>query len=109
MFDDNLLFDKTLVFEENFKDFNDFYERTKEKIYNDVVDLFESIITKEKKEFNISLSGNINDIFFKSHINYGMSDIHLLNDVILPYFVEKEEYEKCEKISIIYNKLKSIR
>jgi hypothetical protein len=43
------------------------------------------------------------------HFDFTINDKYILNDKIRPYFIDESEFEICEKIKILDNKLNRIK
>ena len=99
-------FDITLVFDEKYESFGEFYISTREKIFRELLFLFELISSKENHEASICVSATINDVSFSTNLTYNLSNVYLISEVILPYFEEKEDFETCSEIVKLMNKLK---
>jgi len=97
---------KKLNIEGKYNDFSDFYDVNKVIIYNNILKLFENFKNKEKEHIILRLSANIENIEWKTNLEFSREDIYVLERDILPYFEELEEYETCDKITKLYESIK---
>jgi hypothetical protein len=87
-----------LDIEGKYIDFTDFYGVNKIIIYNNIINLFEDFKDKKKKLLVLELSANIQNIEWKTELEFSRKEIHILKRDILPFFEEIEDYETCEKV-----------
>lgn len=85
--------------------FNDFYNENKYNIYKKFIELFRIMSKSKKQKFTICINWNIKDATINTEYQYDKSCIDVLNEVLLPYFLELEEYETCGEIKKLYDKL----
>lgn len=76
----------------------DFYSFNKTTIYNNIISLFESFKENEKKRLVLKLSANIENMKWKTDLEFTREEIYVLKRDILPYFEELEDYETCERV-----------
>jgi hypothetical protein len=81
-----------------YDNYTDFYAMNKNIIYNNIIDLFECFKEDEKKRLVLKLSANIENIKWKTDLEFTREEIHILKRDVLPYFEELEEYETCERV-----------
>lgn len=97
--------DLTLVIKGDYKDFKNFYDTNKQTIYENIVDLFNLILTDNKEPASLVVFYDIEKQTFHTEFTFKKSDKEMLKSVFLPYFTEIEEYETCTKVSNIYKGL----
>jgi hypothetical protein len=95
-----------LDIEGKYIDFTDFYGVNKIIIYNNIINLFEDFKDKKKKLLVLKLSANIQNIEWKTELEFSRKEIHILKRDILPFFEEIEDYETCEKVSKLCETIK---
>ena len=96
---------KKLKIDESYEDFPEFYLKNKEEIYKNVVLSFKSINRKDKENVILLLSAKINGLQWETELKFNKKECFVLIRDILPFFEDKEEYEYCEQILNLYNKL----
>jgi hypothetical protein len=87
-----------LDIEGEYNNFTDFYGVNKVIIYNNIINLFEDFKDKKKKKLVLELSANIENIQWKTELEFTRKEIYVLKRDILPFFEEIEDYETCEKV-----------
>jgi len=95
-----------LDIEGKYIDFTDFYGVNKIIIYNNIINLFEDFKDKKKKLLVLELSANIQNIEWKTELEFSRKEIYILKRDILPFFEEIEDYETCEKVSKLCETIK---
>jgi hypothetical protein len=95
-----------LDIEGKYIDFTDFYGVNKIIIYNNIINLFEDFKDKNKKLLVLKLSANIQNIEWKTELEFSRKEIYILKRDILPFFEEIEDYETCEKVSKLCETIK---
>lgn len=91
-----------LMVNDTFKNGNDFMEENKPYIMMGVLESFKRLKDPENKEVVLRIVGNQRqDDFIFSRND---ADAVLKKDLI-PYFIEKEEYELCKEVNDLYNEL----
>lgn len=81
-----------------YDNYTDFYSFNKTTIYNNIISLFESFKENEKKRLVLKLSANIENMKWKTDLEFTREEIYVLKRDILPYFEELEDYETCERV-----------
>lgn len=99
---------KKLVIKESYKDFSSFYGENKELIYKTIVNLFNSLKRKDKNNVILVLSAKINRLQWETELKFSRIESIVLVRDILPFFEENEDYEFCEEITTLYNKIQTI-
>lgn len=82
------------------KNFFEFYTENKEKIFLKIIDTFESLQNADVSKLTVS-SKLKNGLHWVTEFVYTKDDKNLLIDDIMPFFIEIEKYEICEKIKQI--------
>ena len=88
-------------------DFLEFYFRNKKFIYLALIETFKGFTNKTYMD---TLRLSIRVITDKkepllSHFDITINDKYVLNELLMPYFIQTSEFEVCEKIKIINQKL----
>lgn len=91
-----------LMVNDTFKNGNDFMEENKPYIMMGVLESFKRLKDTENKEVILRIVGNQRQDDFVFSRND--ADAVLKKDLI-PYFIEKEEYELCKEANDLYNEL----
>jgi hypothetical protein len=100
--------DITLNFDIEFDNFQHFYFNTKDEIFSKIIELFRIIKEKETHEATLTVSAKIDKHHFSTELRYDLNNLGLLNDVILPYFEEREQYEVCSSVSELIKNFKPL-
>lgn len=96
-----------LVFNENYEDFGDFYEKNKDIIYDETLKLFEGFINLEVKEVSLIVCATIQTFDWSTEIKYTRQNYKILKKEILNYYESIDDFETCQKIINLYNELTS--
>jgi len=96
---------KNLTIEGNYNGFPDFYEKNKKPIYENIINLFGVLKSKEKEYATLIITTKITDIDWDTDLTFTLKQSFLLLKDILPFFEEIEEYETCDKIQSLYNEI----
>lgn len=96
--------DNNIHFSDEYHSYNDFYDENKKTIYKKIVDVFEYLIDNNLEEHTIHLFAKIGSFSWSSDIIFRIKDKDILEDFILQYFEETEEYEYCQKIKELLKK-----
>jgi len=96
---------KKLRIDDSYNDFPEFYLKNKEEIYKNVFLSFKSINRKDKENVILVLSAKINGLQWETELKFNKKECFVLIRDILPFFEDKEDYEYCEQILNLYNKL----
>lgn len=96
---------KKLRIDDSYSDFPEFYLKNKEEIYKNVFLSFKSINRKDKENVILQLSAKINELQWETEFKFNKKECFVLIRDILPFFEDKEDYEYCEQILNLYNKL----
>lgn len=97
---------KSLVIEDVYIQFDDFYDENKIQIYEAIIGIFKSFLTSKKQTLTLRISANINGIPWETDFHFNVqSDLIVLSRDILPFFIEREMYEVCAEIKHIFDKL----
>lgn len=100
--------DITLIIEKEYQTFNEFYSENKCDIFSAFLDLFQ-IMDKERErnEFVLEVVWKIKKSTITTEYQYDRNSTHLLEEVLLPYFEEIEDYETCQLILKLNENLKN--
>jgi hypothetical protein len=100
---------KNLIIKESYKDYGSFYNENKGVIYKSIVNLFNSLKRKDKQNVILVMSAKINGLQWETELKFNRKESFVLVRDILPYFEDNEDYEFCEEISNLYNKILSVQ
>lgn len=99
---------KTLRIESNYTDFTEFYDVNKDKIYNEIIDVFKEFLNTKEIELSLKIVATIKGLDWNSNFTFNViNDTRLLMSDILPYYIENEMYEKCSEIRKLYISLEA--
>jgi hypothetical protein len=90
-----------IEFTGNYLSYNEFYDDNKTIIYKKITDTFEYMNENNVEKYVLNINANINNFFWSTDIVFHNKDKQMLEDHILKYFEENEEYEYCQKVKQI--------
>ncbi len=96
---------KQLILDGRYKQFDDFYDKNKEKIYRSIIDLFEDFKTSRKKVLNLYISARIQGLDWDTEFNFSKNQSFILTRDIMPFFEDIEDYETCDYIVKLHKDL----
>lgn len=101
-------YDVILNIENEYDSFLEFYTDNKKNIFLNFIELFKQMNNIHNKNlFSLCINWKINDLVMSTDFTYDKTCIYMLNDIILPFFEDLEEYETCSDILNLYNQLKN--
>lgn len=86
--------------------YDKYVEFSNDVIYNKVIEIYDNANKLKKKNIVLEVTFTSKLLKITNKISFNISDIEPLTEVLLPFFQDKEEYEKCDKILKICKKLK---
>jgi hypothetical protein len=89
---------RKLYIKGKYEDFNDFYDENKEKVYRNIIEVFEGFIGSKKRVLSLYVQAIINGIEWDSEFIFKKTETNVLTDDILPFFLKREDYETCAQI-----------
>jgi hypothetical protein len=98
---------KSLVFEEKYKLYSDFYGKNKELIYQNIFEIFKEFKNTRKRILSLHISAKISHIDWDTELVFHKKESIVLKRDLIPFFEEIEDYETCHKINSLYNELTS--
>lgn len=87
-----------LRFDEPYPDFLEFYADCKERIYRKLVTVFEDLHLSKLEERRLVIYANVDGCLFDTVFDISRERVDLLNEIILKYFEDMEDYETCSRI-----------
>jgi hypothetical protein len=97
---------KKLYIKGNYKNFNEFYDLNKNLIYSNIIEVLKGFTTSKKRKLTLYIQAIILGIEWDHEFLFEpQGGYKLLNDTILPYFEQIENYEKCNEILSILDLL----
>jgi hypothetical protein len=88
----------TLNFKGSYPDFPAFYELHKVTIYDEFTRLLCNLSDSDADALHLSISANIEDFDWEATFSYSSTNLDVLVESLLQFFIEKESYEKCAAI-----------
>jgi hypothetical protein len=95
----------TLTIETDYPDFHSFYTAHKESIYFSIVETFEALSKLDTPSLDFRVSAIIKGLKWDTDFTLSKKESIMLTRDILPFFVEKENYEVCSFITQLYEQL----
>jgi hypothetical protein len=95
--------------EGNFAHFVDFMDYSREYIYEVIVEGFKHLVdSKSMSHGKVMVAATIQGKKFDSNFIYiGRETLSYLTEAILPYYIRREEYEKCAVVKAILDQFAS--
>ena len=103
-FQDDTKPDFEMLLNKNYKDFKEFYDENKVKIYKSIIQLFSHIKNNNKKS-SLRIGAKIDNIEWDTDFNYSIEDSIILKRDLLPFFEKIDDFETCIMIRDLYNDL----
>ena len=92
----------------DFEHFIDFMDYSREHIYEVIIEGFRQLVdTNEMSHGKIIVKATIQGVKFDSNFTIGIETLSYLTEAILPYYIGKEEYEKCVPVKAILDRFAS--
>ena len=98
-------YDITLNIYVKYSGLEDFLETNKRTIFLNFIEIFRKMTVIEKPIISLCIIWNTDEIVMKTTYQVDKSDINILNEILLPYFLDIEDYETCSEIKLLYEKL----
>ena len=96
---------KTLKIEGDYNDFQTFYDRNKKLIYDSIFDTLSGFVVLDTKRLSLFVSSKIKDECWETEFNFKRNDYPILKRDLMPFYEQVEDYEMCEKIIKLHEKL----
>ena len=100
---------KTVKIKGTYDGFNEFYRKNQEIILEGIIDVFNEFKTTDKKKLTFVIKVNLNiedgETMWDSEFTFTRKDYPVLLKEVIPFYEEKEKYEKCLEIMNLYNDL----
>ena len=93
----------TIKFKSIYTDYETFMNETRDPIYRTILAAFQSL--KEKDSVTVNVFAEVEKTEFESNLEFTISNIDILTDVINPYFESIEDYESCSEVMKILSEL----
>lgn len=97
--------------DKSYLSFNDFYSNNKDKIYLEILKTFEEIIEKEMDYMYLDFVVKFGDFTFEPSVKYGIKNgtkkFNVFKKHFMDYFKDKEEYELCDRVKKLSDKIKT--
>lgn len=97
----------SLNYTKSFESFDDFYGTNKPEIYKSIINIFEEFQKTDTKVLSLGFSASIHGHQWGTHITLEREQYFILKRDVLPYFEQIEDYETCQRIVKLHNKLVS--
>ena len=81
-----------------YKTSNDFLNVNKEKVYRSVIELYKGFLTNKKKTLTLYIQAMIVGNEWDVEYTYSRNNTKVLDEIIIPYFMNIEDYETCTEI-----------
>jgi hypothetical protein len=100
-----------LIIPDTYDGYSNFFEKNRTKIYLGIIECFDLLSNSNRKTIKYSVKSKFNSDSTSTFFDFGTdfvfrkNDANILNETVLPYFEQIEEYEKCRDILNLYKKL----
>lgn len=98
---------KTVRIKGSYDGFNEFYRKNQEIILEGIIDVFNEFKKTDKKKLTFLIKVNLSiedgETLWDSEFTFTRKDYPVLVKEVIPFFEEKENYEKCLEIMNLYN------
>jgi len=98
---------KTIKIKGAYDGFNEFYKKNQEVILDGILDVFNEFKITDKKKLTFLIKVNLNiedgETMWDSEFTFTRNDYPVLIKEVIPFYEEKENYEKCLEIMNLYN------
>jgi len=88
-----------------YEDFPTFYEINKRIIYDSIYGTFYGLINVTNKNLILRLHAIIDNADYETEFDLKRDDIIILMRDLIPFYEELEDYEMCDKIKNLYERL----
>ena len=89
----------SLLLEDNYNDFADFYGCNKIKIYNAILKLFQHFEKSNETVLTLKIDAKITNIPWDTNFTFDVTkDVEVLKRDLLPFYVDSEYYEVASEI-----------
>lgn len=105
LYNEDDAYDIILNIDVKYSSLEDFQETNKRAIFLNFIEIFRKMTVIEKPIISLCIIWNTDVIVMKTTYQIDKSDINILNEILLPYFLDIEDYETCSEIKILYEKL----
>ena len=100
---------KELLFEGQYKNFQEFMSVNKEILYKGIVDIYDGLRNKEIDDsLKLRVSAKIKGVDWDTKFEFKKRDSIVLTRDLIPYFSEIEDYETCDYIKKLHKELNSV-
>ena len=89
----------------NFPSFTVFFDNSKELIYKKMIEVFNELLETDIKSKTLIVTARINGVTFSTEFNINVEIPHMITEIIIPFFEEKEDYEYCYSAMTTYERL----
>lgn len=96
---------KSLVYEDRYKTYGDFYDEHKTEIYKSIFEIFKEFKKNKGENLSLYISAKIEGIDWDTEFNFHRDETILLKRDLMPYFEKIEDYETCIEIKNLYKEL----
>ena len=98
---------KTVRIKGSYDGFNEFYRKNREIILEGIIDVFNEFKKTDKKKLTFLIKVNLSiedgETLWDSEFTFTRKDYPVLVKEVIPFYEEKENYEKCLEIMNLYN------
>lgn len=94
-----------ITIEGRFIDFDSFSDKCLSPLYMEIISSLEKMIENNEEEVKILVTAKIGPVNTETEFVYSRKDKKLINDFILPYYEEIEDYMTCNRIKKLNDSL----
>jgi hypothetical protein len=93
-----------MYIKENYKDMNDFISQNKGMIFDNSIRCFKELLTGKKK-VSLYIQVICHGVEMDMEFIFSKDNLDVIHSKIIPYYVSIENYEKCQELLSLYDKL----
>lgn len=95
----------TLNLPDNYNNFDDYIDESREPIYKSIVELFKGFLEQKNTTLILHVDSVVGGVKWDTNFNFTIKENHILSQDILPYFEGNEDFETCVEIKELCKKL----
>jgi hypothetical protein len=100
---------KELLFDGQYKNFQEFMSVNKEILYKGIVDVYDGLKNKKNNDsLKLRVGAKIKGQDWDTKFEFKKQDSIVLTRDLIPYFLEIEDYETCDYINKLHKELTTL-
>lgn len=94
-----------IYLKENFKDINDLIKNNQELIVENSIKCYKHLLNNPKKKITLYIQAICKGVESDVELIFSKDNIDDIVNEIIPFYVNIENYEKCQELLVLYNEL----